>query len=133
LATNSIRARRALRFGRVWPHPAVLAAVCGPVLFLLTGLVSYQHRVPSTDPQAGWPNAVWLAAWLSYGVVGGLILHRLPRHWIGRLFVAITVSVQAAALLSAVALAMQRDDWPGHAVAAVGWFSGLLFLAPSSR
>ncbi len=130
MATNSIRARRAPQFDRFWPPFAVLAATVGPALFLLTGLVSYQHRVASTDLQAGWPNAVWLAAWLSYGVVGGLILHRIPRHWMGRLFVAITLSVQAAALLDALALAMQRDAWPGHAVAAVGWLSGPLFLAP---
>jgi signal transduction histidine kinase len=112
------------------PSQAVLVVGMSVVLFALTGVVAYQHRVPSRDPQAGWPNAVWLASWLAYAVVGGLILHRLPGHWVGRLFTTISLSIQAAALLAALALAAQRAHWLSTVIAIAGWLSGLLFLAP---
>ncbi len=68
-------------------------------------------------------DIVWFGAWLSYVVVGSVVLHRRPGLPVGRVLIAAGASIQLAGLVDTTSLLA------GHDVHLRGWASWLAWIA----
>jgi signal transduction histidine kinase len=103
-----------------WWWGAVAAAV-------LACLVNLALEASGLHPRFG-NDIAWFGAWLSYVVVGAVVLHRRPALPIGRVLIAAGGSIQLAGLIDTVSL-LALEDGRFHGWATwLAWVAELAFL-----